>query len=191
MVAQELVSAEHKCTLSQKLKRREQPANDSASPIAPNTEISRAKRALSPTEQLLGKAQAQVDAVIAECLRFAPVAPMLFRLCEHDTELGGQTVKQGTLVCLLLKTAMFDPQAFPNPEEFIPNSSERPANRYLTFGFGPHRCRGQDIAQTVLRIVLKQLLLLKALRRAAGPAGRIQSMVGLPLPDSMVVRFTP
>jgi Dyp-type peroxidase family len=141
--------------------------------------------------QALAKAQSEIDAVIRECLRFNPVAPMIFRVCEDDTEIEGRPIKQGTLVCLLAKTAMFDPSVFPRPDDFIVNGPERPANSYITFGVRPHACGGQKIAETALRIVLKQLLLLKDIRRAAGPAGVVQNMPGLPLPTSMVVRFSP
>jgi Dyp-type peroxidase family len=139
-------------------------------------------------EQNLSKAQSELDAIIRECLRFDPVAPMIFRLCENDTEIEGQSITKGTLVCLLTKTAMFDESVFPRADNFIVNNSERNPNHYLTFGAGMHQCGGQKMTQTVLRIVLKKLLLLKDIRRAAGRAGEVQSMLGLP--DSMVVRFS-
>jgi cytochrome P450 len=62
---------------------------------------------------------------------------------------------------------------------------------YLIFGSGLHQCGGEQIAETVLRIVVARLLLLKELRRAAGPIGEVQNMLGPPLPDSMVLRFAP
>ena len=138
----------------------------------------------------LAKAQSKVDAIIRECLRFNPVAPVIFRACEADTEIQGKQIKKGTLVCLLMKTAMFDETVFPNPDHF---KLDRDSNSYLSFGVSPHACGGQEVAETVLRIVIKRLLLLKDLRRAAGPAGEVQYMFGLdgpPLPDSMVVRFS-
>jgi Dyp-type peroxidase family len=142
----------------------------------------------SATEkQALAQAQSDIDGVIRECLRFNPVAPMMFRVCEADAEIEGSSIGKGTLVCLLTKTAMFDPRVFPEPDEFI---VDRPANSYLTFGVDPHPCGGQRIAETALRIVLKRLLLLRDFRRAAGPAGLVQNMSGLPLPTSMVVRFS-
>jgi Dyp-type peroxidase family len=156
-----------------------------------------AERELEATKQppsvaaksTLAKAQSKVDAIIRECLRFNPVAPMIFRICEGDTEIEGKPIKQGTFVCLLAKTAMFDPHVFPRPDDFIVSDDERAANSYLTFGAFPHPCGGQKIAETALRIVLKRLLLLKDIRRAAGPAGVVQNMPGLPLPISMVMRF--
>jgi cytochrome P450 len=138
--------------------------------------------------QELANAQWKLDAIIRECLRFNPVAPMIFRACEDDTEIQGKPIKKGTLVCLLLKTAMFDPQVFPSPDDYFP---DRFGNSYLTFGVSPHACGGQKVAETLLRVVVKRLSLLKDMRRAAGPAGELKNVLGLPLPDSMVVRFSP
>jgi cytochrome P450 len=137
------------------------------------------------------EARDEMDAVIRECLRFDPVAPMLFRHCEEDTIIEGEPIKQNTLVCLLAKTAMFDASVFRKPDEFIVSGPDRPAKDYLTFGIDPHQCRGQKMAEAILRIVLSRLVLLRDLHRAAGPIGEIQNMLGLPLPDSMVVRFDP
>jgi deferrochelatase/peroxidase EfeB len=138
-------------------------------------------------EQELAEAQSKLDALIWECLRFNPVAPMICRACEDDTEIEGWRIKKGALVCLLMKTAMFDQRVFRRPDDFVP---DRVDNSYLTFGVAPHTCSGQKVAETVLRIVIKRLLLLKDLRRAAGPAGELKDVLGLPLPDSMVVRFS-
>jgi Dyp-type peroxidase family len=133
--------------------------------------------------------QVQLDAIIGECLRFDPVASIIFRVAKRDTELGGKTIKAGALVCLLTKVAMFDPAAFPTPQNFLGPGSVGCPSRYLTFGFGPHQCRGRDIARAVLRRVLARLLSRNDLRRAAGPAGAVQYLAGSPLPVSMVVRF--
>jgi len=128
----------------------------------------------------------QLDAIIRECLRFDPVAPMIFRYCEQDCEVDGNKLQAGTIVCALLKAAMFDgsDNAFPNPFEF---RTDRPANRYLHFGDSAHHCAGSDTAEQVLYLTIKSLLQLNALRRAAGPAGLKQEM--LQLPESLVVHF--
>ena len=128
----------------------------------------------------------ELDGIIRECLRFDPVATMLFRRCAQDVIFNDSRIASGTLVCLLLKVAMFDDRAsaFPNPDEFDPS---RPEARYLLFGSGAHRCAGGPTASLVLRHVMKRLLDLADFRRAAGPAGIPQST--LQLPNSMMVRF--
>jgi Dyp-type peroxidase family len=153
--------------------------------------VERQLKATTPSaaeNEALEQAESEVDAIIRECLRFNPVAPMMFRVCEADAEIEGRLIAKGTLVCLSTKTAMFDPSVFDGPDDF---RVDRPAESYLTFGVDPRSCGGQRIAETALRIVLKRLLLLRDFRRAAGPTGVVQTMSGLPLPTSMVVRFGP
>jgi cytochrome P450 len=99
--------------------------------------LQEAERALKSTVQSpsaaaqreLAKAQSKVDAIIRECLRFNPVAPVIFRACEADTEIQGQPIKKGTLVCLLMKAAMFDETVFSHPDDFKP---DRDGNSHLT-----------------------------------------------------------
>lgn len=127
---------------------------------------------------------AALDGIVRESLRFDPVATTLFRRCAQDVILNGSRISKGTLVCLLVKAAMFDASAFPNPDDFDPTRAE---DRYLHFGGGGHFCAGAPSATIVLRHILKRLLALPQLRRAAGPAG--QPQYTLQLPNSMVVRF--
>ncbi len=129
---------------------------------------------------------AEIDGLVRECLRFNPVAPALFRHCNEDTDLGGRIVPKGSMVAVLLKTAMFDPRVFAQPDAF---STARDPAGYLVFGSGPHACKGASMAEPVLREMVKPLLALPDLRRAAGrrdldrdPLNRWQKMK---------VRFSP
>lgn len=110
-------------------------------------------------------ADAEIDGLVREALRFNPVAPALFRTCTEDTDLGGRVVPKGSLVAVLLKTAMFDPRVFPDPDRF---STGRDPASYLVFGTGMHACKGASIAEPVLREMVKPLLALPDLHRAAG-----------------------
>ena len=114
---------------------------------------------------------AALDAVVREALRFRPVAPAIFRQCTADTVLGGQVVPKGTTIAVLLKTAMFDPRVFPDPDSFSTNPARRDAKNYLVFGGGLHECKGASIGGAVVREMLRPLLALPDLHRAAGPAG--------------------
>jgi len=131
----------------------------------------------------------RLDAFIGECLRFRPVSPVLFRVCMSDTEVGGQEVRKGDLVCLLVQAANMDPRKFNAPQDF---RLDREAGDYLHFGPAgqpaPHRCLGEHIAMAELRTMLMAIAQLKDLRRAAGPKGDLEEL--LRLPQSMVVRFT-
>ena len=132
-----------------------------------------------------------LSAIIRECLRFDPVAPMIFRYCEQDQYIGNNLVKAGTIVCLLTKAAMFDDKAFPKPFEFDPT---RPPDRYLHFGEGVHHCAGRSLAEQILYLVIRSLLVLPDFRRAAGPTGykqetlQLPELVGCPIPTSVIRR---
>ncbi|KAL8388136.1 hypothetical protein RB595_009431 [Gaeumannomyces hyphopodioides] len=79
---------------------------------------------------------------------------------------------RGARVLVDLTTASHDPAAFPDPEEV---RLDRPLESYVHFGLGPHRCAGEPISQIALSSVMKVLLQLDGLRRAAGPRGEIRS----------------
>jgi len=113
----------------------------------------------------------EVDAIAREALRFKPVAPAIFRRCTTDTLLGGQVIPKGSTVVVLLQTAMFDPRVFPDPETFSTDPAMRDPRNYLVFGTGLHACRGASIGEPVLREMLKPLLVLDDLHRAAGIQG--------------------
>ena len=61
--------------------------------------------------------------------------------------------------------------------------------RRLAFGDGPHGCLGIEMVLAEIREVLKQLVRLKGLRRAAGPTGKEEESLDLPI--SLGIRFDP
>lgn len=148
--------------------------------------LKKLKEASTPTQR-----NDILDAVIREALRFDPVSPILFRQCTEATELvpGQPKIPAGSTVAALMKTAMFDPAAFPDPDSFLTDPARRPAANYLHFGDGPHHCKGADIATLVLREMARAIIGLKDLRRAAGPLGNVFDSLGRY--QSLVVRFTP
>ena len=107
-----------------------------------------------------------LNGIIRECLRFDPVAPMIFRYCEQDQNIGSNPVEAGTIVCLLTKAAMFDASAFPNPFDFDPT---RPPNQYLHFGGLCTPLRRSLARRANPGLAINTLVLLPDLRRAAGP----------------------
>ena len=60
---------------------------------------------------------------------------------------------------------------FPNPLEVNPN---RPESSYVAFGWGPHRCIGQEIDLVANTAILRAFARLPNLRRAPGPQGEIK-----------------
>ncbi len=112
---------------------------------------------------------------IYEALRFRPMLPLLLRDTPREAVIAYGTneariVRAGTRVIAPPLAAMFDPEAFPDPEHFDPR---RPFDCYLHFGFGPRQCFGQYIAETVLLEIFRSLLILPDFSRAAGSKGRL------------------
>jgi Dyp-type peroxidase family len=141
-------------------------------------------------------ADPDLDILINEVLRFEPVGPLAFRNCiKEKTKIGGADVDPGTVVCLVPAAAMVDDRVFPEPDAI---RFDRPAENYLHFGAGIHRCAGQwivdpivfPIALPMIRVMFRKLASLPQLRRAAGPTGRKAQTYPM-LVDSLTIRFTP
>lgn len=104
---------------------------------------------------------------VLEAVRFDPNPGVLYRYCERDCVLAEGTKREtripaGTKVVVWLSSAARDPEVVPQPGEFRP---DRPAWQYPQFGFGQHRCLGEEISLVVHREMLKALCCLRGLRR--------------------------
>ena len=102
------------------------------------------------------------DAMVWEALRFVPIRPDIFRQAASDYTIAKGTgheteIKAGTIVRLLTHSAMFDPYAFENPDEFDPN---RNFYHNFNFGFGAHDCLGKYIGMEMIPEMVRQVMLL-------------------------------
>lgn len=89
---------------------------------------------------------------IEEFLRYYSfVAPG--RKATKDTEVDGCPVKAGQMLWMPLASANRDPREFPDADQVI---IDRPGNRHLAFGAGPHRCLGSHLARRELLIGLSE-----------------------------------
>lgn len=103
----------------------------------------------------------------------------VFRRAERDTTIDdghGRTVhlRAGEQVMVNFRAASHDPEAFPNPHEV---DLERPLERYIHLGSGPHKCLGLPMIRITLTALFKHVMRLKNLRPAAGPQGRVQKVM--------------
>jgi cytochrome P450 len=110
------------------------------------------------------------DGIIWEALRFVPISPYLFRKAASDYTVGkgtarATTIRAGTLVLPITQSAMFDPQAFENPDEFVP---ERNWYHYFHFGFGSHECLGKYVGMVLIPEMIRQVLARPGIK-ARGP----------------------
>jgi cytochrome P450 len=131
---------------------------------------------------------------LAECLRFMPVQPGVFRYCERPQALtgGGEKayrIKARTKLLCLTAAAMADPAVFPAPAAFDPTRAAAGAP-YKNWGFALHECFGRYINTVLLPDFLAAVLRLPNLRRDDSMAGR---GVGLKaeggFPNNFVVAF--
>lgn len=130
-----------------------------------------------------------VLAYIYEALRFHPPAPLVVRLALSDHVLAKGTDRESTIpakkiVFAANGSAMMDETLIDNPEEF---RIHRPYHNYLHFGWGLHECLGKYLAQVQLTELVKSLLVLPGIRRAAGDAGQVK--YAGPFPTGFSVEF--
>jgi cytochrome P450 len=125
---------------------------------------------------------------IQELLRLETSFVSVGRTAVRDTELAGHTIKSGDKVLIHWASANRDSGEFADADAF---DLGRERNRHLSFGVGPHRCLGSNLARMNMRIALEELLRrMDDIRLADGAAIRYHA--GLTRsPLSVPITFTP
>jgi len=112
-------------------------------------------------------------AILEEILRLEPVAALLYRRPQENVEgAQGGDMREGELICLNLRDANTDEAITgPCPHELDPDRAKRMKvmGPYLSFGDGPHRCPGAQVALHETRIFLDRLLRLPGIRMVNPP----------------------
>jgi len=85
---------------------------------------------------------------------FTPVGG-LARTATKDTVLNGQKIAEGDRLFMWFHAANHDPAKFTNPGEVI---LDRNPNAHVSFGLGPHRCIGSNVARKNFDILLNTVL---------------------------------
>lgn len=107
---------------------------------------------------LLDRARADrslLPAIIEETLRWDVSNSMVSRVATRDTVLGGCKIPAGAALLIFTSSANRDDKRFAYPEVFDP---DRPSNRHIGFGTGPHQCLGMHLARIELRVGLNAVL---------------------------------
>jgi cytochrome P450 len=102
----------------------------------------------------LVKDPSKVPAAVEELLRWETPVMAVPRLVKQDITLGGEDMKAGQMVTLLLSACDLDDAEFGNGGDV---DLERERNRHLAFGGGNHRCLGSHLARMELRVALEVL----------------------------------
>lgn len=95
-----------------------------------------------------------VPGAVEELLRWETPVPGVPRLATSDVELGGEKIRAGETVMVVLGSADVDGGEFDEPERV---DFRRSPNRHLAFGGGVHRCLGSHLARLELRVALEEL----------------------------------
>ena len=97
-----------------------------------------------------------VPTAIEELLRFNRFSEVgQLRVAVEDIELHGVQIKAGEGVMAALNSANRDPRAYDASDEL---RLDRPDNKHLSFGFGPHFCLGAQLARIELQESLAALV---------------------------------
>ncbi|KZS88719.1 cytochrome P450, partial [Sistotremastrum niveocremeum HHB9708] len=107
-----------------------------------------------------------VNALIKECLRWHPVAPLgLVHSVTEDDEYNGMLIPKGSTIIANLWGLSKDEQIYPDPWKFQPeryitdsNSTPQMELREWVFGFGRRICPGQYFAEASLFISVASVL---------------------------------
>jgi cytochrome P450 len=96
--------------------------------------------------------EALIPNAVEELLRaYSVVNPA--RTVTDDVEFAGVCLREGDRVLLATVLANRDPAEFDAPTDV---RFDRPSNRHLAFGAGPHRCLGSHLARCELKVALEE-----------------------------------
>ena len=112
-------------------------------------------------------------AILEEILRLEPDASLLHRRAGQRVEVDGEAaVEADALVCIDIRAANTD-EAITGPCPFTLNPDRakrmKAIGSYLSFGDGPHRCPGAQVALHETRLFLDRLLRLPGIRLQTAP----------------------
>jgi cytochrome P450 len=152
--------------------------------------LARPTELLQATNAALTGDRQAVAGYVFEALRFNPHNPLVVRHAAQDTTLRTRDktvpIAAGRRVFAMTYSAMFDPNHYDEPARF---RSDRAEDSHLQFGFGFHRCFGEQLARVAVVEIVTLLLQLPGLARARGDAGRL--IWDGPFPDHFGLTFEP
>ncbi|GAA2734439.1 cytochrome P450 [Actinocorallia aurantiaca] len=106
-------------------------------------------------ERLSRERDTLLDSATEEFLRFYTPAVGDGRTVSADCEVAGVRFKEGDRLWLSWAMANRDPAVFEDPDQI---KMEREGNRHASFGLGIHRCIGSNVARTVFKRMMLQVL---------------------------------
>ncbi len=98
--------------------------------------------------------QLMVKSAVEEILRWTSPVVQFTRIATADTELRGQTIREGDVVAMFYPSANRDEEVFDDPDRF---DIRRDPNPHLAFGMGEHYCLGANLARLELQAMFRLL----------------------------------
>ena len=108
-----------------------------------------------------------------EIIRWQSPVTHMRRTALADTELGGQTIRQGEKVVMWYISANRDESVFPDAERF--DVGRENARRHLGFGHGIHRCVGAKLAESQIATLIGEIVARNIRIVPEGGASRLPS----------------
>lgn len=105
--------------------------------------------------QLLIDDPSLIENAVEEYARFFPPVVALGRTATRDVEVSGTEIPEGEFVMLTYACASRDPRHMHEPEKI---DVRREGIPHSTFGVGPHRCIGSNLARVELTTTLEEWL---------------------------------
>ncbi|MGC2776451.1 MAG: cytochrome P450 [Bradyrhizobium sp.] len=113
-----------------------------------------------------------LDGAIEEMLRWTTPVRHFMRTALCDTEVAGQSIREGEALALFFHSANRDEAAFEDAGAF---RIDRSPNPHIAFGRGPHICMGLQLARMQMRAMFAELLRRTERIELAGRVRRVQS----------------
>lgn len=96
-----------------------------------------------------------IDNAVEEFVRVFPPVIGVGRSCTRDVQVAGVHMKKGEFALLAYAAASRDPRVIENPDVIDLN---RDSVVHSTFGVGPHRCVGSNLARVEIKVTLQEWL---------------------------------
>ncbi|GAA0937950.1 cytochrome P450 [Actinocorallia libanotica] len=106
-------------------------------------------------ERLSRERDTLLDSATEEFVRYYTPVVGGGRTFSADCQVAGTRFKEGERLWLSWAMANRDPSVFPDPDEI---HLDREGNRHTGFGLGVHRCIGSNVARTLFKRMLVQVL---------------------------------
>lgn len=120
---------------------------------------------------------------IQRCGNIVPFTPP--RVSNKDTTIAGCLIPKGMMVFPMLKTILYDPNEYSNPEEFNPghfldeDGKFMKRDQFIPFSIGKRACPGEQLARMELFLFFTSLMQRFCFHSPVGQTIRVDGTVGI------------